>query len=909
MNYKDLSPTIRQYFELYKEYTKKFGEKTAVLMRVGKFYECYQIFDYGNAELLSKSLNMNLVKKNGSKEESSTNPKMVGFPEYSLYTQCIKLIDQGWTIVKVDQFDAEFKNNKERKVTQIYSASTFIENETKYNNFLISINYEIVRDIRLIYFVALDLSTGTCKCIDMYDTQSDVDNSINTFIRHINAFDPSELIIKKPKNVKEEEMYKLIISYINIEKCVTHTIDINSEYMKPSYRAKFFENIFKTNDVGLNYYPGLEIGLLMSIQFAYDHDHTIIEKLNLPELITDDELLSLNNDAIFQLNLVSVNSKKCLFDVIDFTSTNMGKRLLKERLLRPTSNIEELSKRYKIIEEIMQNKNNKELTNILSNILDIEKKHRKCTIGKLLPREFAQLENSYKNIILLLSNETVKNVVSNYILKTQNIETIFSKFSSFYNKIVETFNIELMFTLKTFKLNCNIFNSGVYEDLDDLQEQIDKLKNKLEILKNSIIEEIGIVDCVKLECSEESDYYFATTVKRAEKLKSNKKYNIVNLKSVSKITTYESNEISLRLKELCEEIGKLSLDYYTEIVTNMMFKYKNLLKLIIKIVSIVDIGVSGSISARKYGYTCPKIKPSVENKSYIKCEHIRHPIIERDESNGLYVGNDVCIGNTESFNGMLLYGVNAAGKSSLLRSVGCNIILAQAGLFVSASNFVYYPFKTLICKISCVDNLFKRESTYIVELNELNNILKNQSCNSLVLADELCNGTESYSASSLVASTISELVNTKTPFIISSHLHEIVNDENIKNTKELIINNIDYLTHKLQKGSGPEFYGLEIASQRGLPKEFMKKAYEFRSRLENRTTEIVSTKKSKYNANVYVDKCERCGSTTDLCTHHIQEQHTADENGLIDGKFHKNAKYNLEILCRKCHQEHHQEHK
>ena len=89
---------------------------------------------------------------------------------------------------------------------------------------------------------------------------------------------------------------------------------------------------------------------------------------------------------------------------------------------------------------------------------------------------------------------------------------------------------------------------------------------------------------------------------------------------------------------------------------NMMFKYKNLLKLIIKIVSIVDIGVSGSISAKKYGYTCPKIEPSVENKSYIKCEHIRHPIIERDESNGLYIGNDICMAFYERFNAQSIFG-------------------------------------------------------------------------------------------------------------------------------------------------------------------------------------------------------------------------------------------------------------
>lgn len=904
---KDLTPTIRQYFELYNEYTKKFGEKTAVLMCVGKFYECYQLFDYGNAELISKVLDMRLTKKNKLKDESGSNPKMVGFPEYSLFNQCIKLIEQGWTIVRVDQFDKEFADDKERRVTQVYSASTFIENETKFNNFLIGITYESVRDIRFIYFVALDLSTGICKCIDIYDTQTDTDNSINMFERHIHAFDPSEIVIKKPKTKKDEELYKLISMYINTNKCAVHNVDINSEYSKSSYRTSFFRNIFKTDDVGLSSYPGLETTLVLTIQFAYDHDHTIIEKLNEPELITDDELLSLNNDAIHQLNLVSVNSKNSLFDVIDYTSTNMGKRLLKERMLRPTSNIEELEKRYKMIDEFMSCDDVKKITNILSNIMDLEKKQRKCSIGKILPREFAQLQYSYHNILLLLSDDIVKHIVSNYILKTQNVDNVISKFRNFYEKIIKTFNIEIMENIKSMKINCNIFNRDVYDKLDELQDKVDELKLKLDDIKNQIIEDIGIVDCVKLESTEDFDYFFTTTVKRSEKLKKNKLYNITNLKSYSKITTLESIDISHQMKDLTDEIIALSSEYYYEFVINIMSKYKNLLKLIIKIVSIIDISISGAICAKKYGYSCPTIVPVNDNKSYINCKFIRHPIIERDESNGKYIGNDICIGyhNINIFNGMLLYGVNAAGKSSLLRSIGCNLVLAQTGLFVAANNFTYYPFKTLICKISCVDNLFKKESTFIVELNELNNILKNQSHNTLVLADELCNGTESYSASALVASTISELVISKTPFVISSHLHEIINDENIKNTQELIINNIDYITHKLKEGSGPEFYGLEIASNKGLPKQFMKNAYEFRSRLENRSTNIVSTKKSRYNSNIYMDKCNRCGSTYDLCTHHIEEQHTADDNGLIEGRYHKNASFNLEILCKKCHQEHH----
>lgn len=908
VNINKCTATIKQFFELYNEYTSKFGAKTVILMCIGSFYECYQIGDFGTAINLHEMFGLQYTRKNKTKEENEQNPSLVGFHESAIDKYLPRLLEAGWNVVRVDQFDKEFSDEKDRKVTKIYSASTYIENETQFNNYLIGIDYEIIKDKKFIYFVALDLSTGSCKCVNLFDTQTDPDGSLNTFERFIYSFTASEILIRTPKNINEESFLGSILSFV--KSIPIHKYILNKEYTKVDYQQQFMTKVFSTDDIGLYHFPELQSLIITTVQFAYDHDNTLINKLSLPELMLDDtDILNLNNDAIAQLNLISSNDGNgSLFDTIDFTSTNMGKRLLKERILRPTCNIEELNKRYKLITDIIESKEYTKLKKILNNIADLEKKHRKASIGKLSPKEFAEIQSSYSSIIELLEHNTVEQITNENVLKKQSVSTILQKFKKYIEKCNTMFEFDKMD--KMVVITNNFFKNGVYDEIDELQTKIDVLVSKLNSIGESITETIGIKDCIKVMCAESGDYYFSTTPKRALNLKKDSMYTIVNLKSVAKITTKESDSISNELKHLNKKLLKLVNTKFTEFLIDIMYKYKNLLKLIVKIVSIIDVSVSGSICATKFAYHCPTISNTVgNNKSYIKCECVRQPIIERIIKTE-YVGNDLSIGIDTD---VLLYGLNSSGKSSLLRSIGCNLVLAQAGLFVASTKFEFYPYKDMMCKFSCKDNLFKSQSTFISELEEVKNILIKGGKNSIVLGDELCNGTESSSASALVASTIEELIESQTTFMISTHLHEILKFDAINTNKNVQIcrmqvnitsGNIEY-TRKLTNGSGDELYGVEVAGTVGLPAKFMKRAYEFRNILEKRNTEILSTKKSRYNPKVYMDKCNRCGSTENLCTHHINEQHLSDENGIIDAKFHKNEYFNLEVLCDKCHKQHH----
>ena len=333
---------------------------------------------------------------------------------------------------------------------------------------------------------------------------------------------------------------------------------------------------------------------------------------------------------------------------------------------------------------------------------------------------------------------------------------------------------------------------------------------------------------------------------------------------------------------------------------------------VVDIISEIDISVSTAYLSKKYAYMKPKIMES--KQSYIDFEKIRHPIIEKIHDDKKYITNDVKFGTNTK--GILLYGLNSSGKSSLLRSIGTNLLLAQAGLFVAASKFEYFPYINLLTKISCADNIFKGQSTFIAEMQELKHILSKANNRSMVLCDELTSGTETNSATGIVASALQFLVKKDASFLFTTHLHGITQFSEITENSKISIQHFKIhfqngdlkYERKLRQGSGESTYGIEIANAIGLDREFIANAFHFRNKYEGKESNVVSNKRSKYNSKKIVDKCEKCGEFQHLHTHHISHQKDADKNGIIS-HFPKNIRHNLEILCEKCHQKEHNENK
>ena len=301
-----------------------------------------------------------------------------------------------------------------------------------------------------------------------------------------------------------------------------------------------------------------------------------------------------------------------------------------------------------------------------------------------------------------------------------------------------------------------------------------------------------------------------------------------------------------------------------------------------------------------------------KSKSYVEFTDLRHPIVEQLIKNKYeYIPHSLTIG--KGTNGIMLYGLNSAGKSVLMKAIGISIIMAQCGFYVPAKKFKFYPYNALYTRITGTDNIFKGLSSYMLEMTELNSIIKRADNRTLIIGDEICRGTEQISGNIIVASTIIKLLNQQSNFIFATHLHDIMNLEQIKIRNDLKAYHLSvsykdgqlFYDRQLKEGVGDRIYGITIA-------EYVINDKEFKDIMINFKKDILDNKitYSKYNQKLIMDKCAVCGfkgsDKNKLITHHINFQKDC-ENGVVKDKpyINKNDEINLVCICEECHEKVH----
>jgi DNA mismatch repair protein MutS len=340
--------------------------------------------------------------------------------------------------------------------------------------------------------------------------------------------------------------------------------------------------------------------------------------------------------------------------------------------------------------------------------------------------------------------------------------------------------------------------------------------------------------------------------------------------------------------------------------------------------------------AAQYNYARPTIVEVRDDENFMQVMGLRHPLIEIQERQGIYVPNDIVMGTRNyldlpypktvmldvrvhdghDINGVLLYGINSSGKSSLMKSIGIAVLLAQSGFYVPASAMKFSLFDSIFTRIVSRDNLSKGLSTFAVEMLELKNIFKRASQHSLVLGDEISHGTETLSGVSIVASAIMKLTKLRSIFLFATHLHQLASMPEMKKLKSVVDLHLSVLYDEakdkllfnriLQSGSGSSVYGLEFAKSLHMDDEFLSNANMIRKRLSNDFDELellVKKRTSKYNKELYVTKCVICGAVAED-VHHIAHQSVADNSGFI-GHYHQDHRSNLVPLCKEHHREIH----
>lgn len=701
------------------------------------------------------------------------------------------------------------------------------------------------------------------------------------------------------------------------------------------------------------------------LDYMHEHNCDFIEKLYYPEFTHNKNKLIMANHSLKQLNIIDDNRHsgklKSISNFLNNCITSMGKRKFLYELHNPITNVEKLNISYDITEELLNSNDLDYYRKNIKDIIDLDRFKRLIVMNRISPRKISKIHSNIKDIISIAryskeNNIVIHNNLLDSISVSNNIDNDPISNGIIINNILEnTLNINICQEINDMShenLCCleieqlYFIKTGKSENIDKLlREYSENLNLRLQIQKelsniiSSVENKKNENDYVKCSNSCKSDNELYATDRRTRllinyisNLSTNCKVikiDYTNNELVSKdfllhldeikiknkgssktdkiITSNQIKEIMCNIQKIKSKLAYELILYYNNFIGSLN-QYLDSLDVVISYVANIDILQNKGYIANKYNYCRPIIDINSE-KSYCSVNKLRHPLIEHLQQNELYVTNDLEIGIND-FDGLLLYGTNAVGKTSFIRAIGIAVIMAQSGLFVPCSAFTYYPYDYIFTRILGNDNLFKGLSTFAVEMCELRTILNNSTQNSLIIGDELCSGTESSSALSIFTVGLQELHEKKSTFLFATHFHEIVNYEEIKELYRLKMmhmkvtydnaNDILIYDRKLSDGPGKSMYGLEVCRSLGLSENFLEKALALRKKYNFETNGILNNESSRYNKKKLKGICEICNINKGSEIHHLQFQSRADDNDYIE-QFHKNHKANLINICNECH--------
>ena len=935
------------YFDLQRHFEEKYGHDTVVFMEIGTFYEVYEVNNdeeqIGKAKEIAELLNIQLTKKNKSIiENSDKNPLLAGVPAVSFERYLNRLIqEQKYTVIVVKQKGTPPKIS--RYVAQVVSPGTNFEHIVDNDdNYIVSIVVDKYKEIYSVGYSALDVTTGKTWLYETYSTSEDPSYALDEVFNLLNVYRTSEVVVTFLSGINEQ---RHVMQYLEIPEHYHYSV--NNQRPRIDFQNKLFQEVYQIQSLlspiehlNLERSPMITESLAILIHFVIEHDYHIVQKMSLPRLIDNRRFMYLGNNALEQMGIISKDKREfTLLRMLDKSATAIGRRLLKERLLNPIMEEGELNRRYNLIERVSSHV--RYLDEMMRGVYDLERLSRRLSLGRLHPFEVNHIYDS-----MLAVKELLLYVKKHKIQKTPFHE---SEVDEFLRDISKSIDLDVSRRFTNATVDENFLMNGVDETIDTLVKENSVMLVAFEdIIKR--IEKILVEEnagssnrLVTLGLLEKEGYYISLSKNRFSLIESAFKkeefflqYNVKKLTNSVKITSVFTDELSDKIMKNRRKIVTLVKEKYVNLQAVYERRYSLLFDRVIAYVSDLDVGVSSSKVAQTYKHSRPMIVESKDDENFMQIMQLRHPLIEIQERGGIYVPNDIVMGNRDfmdlpypktvmlevgvhdghDINGVLLYGINSSGKSSLMKSIGIATLMAQSGFFVSAAVMKFSIFDSLFTRIVSKDNLAKGLSTFAVEMLELKNIFNRATVRSLVLGDEISHGTETLSGVAIVASAIKKLSNTRCLFLFATHLHQLSTMKEITtldNVVDLHLSveydeEVDTLLFNrvLQAGSGSSIYGLEFAKSLHMDSEFLETANAIRKRLSNDFDELellVKKKTSKYNKELYVTKCIICGAIAED-VHHISQRSLADKAGFI-GHFHKDNKHNLIPLCKEHHNQIH----
>ena len=880
---------VDDYIAHCAKYTEQYGPATVVLMQVGDFFELYATEAEGAAiHAVCDLCNLQVSRKNKSVVAvSRSNPQMAGFPLYSLgkYTQI--LLSASYTIVIVRQTTPP--PDVRREVTEVLSPSLTPVVNGKDGNWLMV----AFTDSAGMGFAMVDVTTGVTE---VHEAEGRDGLAIDEAFRILAAYAPKELVL-----IGKEQP-----DLAQLQTCLVHSrCDRATEFVRPAFQNSILQKVYQPRGlltpievVGLERHPMALTAFCYLIQFAYEHNESICSKLHRPVLLAKDAVLTLQYNAASQLNLDSfINGHK-------WCSTAFGARLMRARLLNPVCEPSLLNARYDAIDLLIKDQLYQKVRTHLGRMLDLERMARRIALGTFLPHDWCGLNTTLEAAEAALDCLDCLGCLG----CSADIQVV-TRLRAGY----EDLDLEAAARYGQ-EITGNLWRPGHQPALDRLQAAANQGLADIE----AISARLG--QTARLECNERDGYSILITKKRYAAVDAalvrDLKLTAKPVSASSTVLRVLSPAISTASDSILANRARLSAastELYKAFLNDFSNRFDPDLAAVIRVTGEMDVVAASAKVAQDCHYTRPTLE-SDDSTSRVRCIGMRHPIIERLQTATAYVPNDVTLDG----HGLLLYGINSAGKSSLMKAIGLNVIMAQAGMFVACEQMHLVPYTSLFTRICSGDDLYRGQSAFTVEMSELRNILARADAHSLVLGDELCAGTEAVSGLAIVAAGIHALLAARASFTFATHLHDLTTigmiGEYIHAGRLMVAHmHIDVqpdgkivYDRTLREGSGQTLYGLEVCRALHLPPAFLDVANRVRREIQ-KADSVVSERRSRYSPDVYLDVCAVCGDKAEE-THHIAYQRTADAAGFIGGGVHKDSPCNLAPLCERCHLAEHRGH-
>ncbi len=811
-----LTPLMKQYNQIKVKYPDAL-----LLFRVGDFYETFG----EDAIKTSKILGIILTKKGAG---SMSEIELAGFPYHSINNYLPKLVKAGCRVAICDQLENPKLTKKlvKRGVTELVTPGVAINDdvlEHNKNNYLSAITFGKKKS----GISFMDISTGDFSFFS---------GSINQINLIIEKYDPAEIIVSK---LSKNEF----ISNFGTDFTTFFQEDWVFDY-ENSYDSLI--ELFETNSLkGFGVEDDDKEGIIAAgvvLHYLSETQNNKLAHIKSLKKINTENYLSLDRFTTRNLELnYSTNGGVSLIEVIDFTITSIGSRVLKKWLNFPLKSIEKLKQRHDFVEILLDEKHLTEsLIDHLKEIVDIERIASKIATAKVNPRELVSLKKSIGEI-QKIKNKFEKNS-NDLIVKTGKklieCKTIFSKIE---NTIKEDVPVSVS--------KGNFIAEGFSKELDELRAILKDGKSMLDkILKKELLE--NDIPSLKIGFNNIFGYYFEVRNTHKEKVPNEwiRKQTLVNAERYinEDLKNYETKILGAE-----EKIQELELSYYSELLNSLQ---ENLEGIMVNSILIgkIDCFLSFAIAASKFNFS----KPVFNDSNNIQIVQGRHPVIEQNLEDGeIFIPNDIEL-DQDKQQIMMISGPNMSGKSAILRQTALIIIMAQIGSYVPAKEVNIGITDKIFTRVGASDNISQGESTFMVEMNEAAAILNNLTSKSLILLDEIGRGTSTYDGIS-IAWAITEYLH-EHPFkpktLFATHYHElnVMKDkfERIKNFNVSVMegdNNILFL-RKLEPEGSEHSFGIHVAKMAGLPKQVIDIANQKLKFLE-KSRNISNRKKSLSNKN------------------------------------------------------------